>query len=169
MGMTYTPPEGFYGTYNRFEYKSAPSFGRIGSIIGNSIESEDNTFAVLFYIDHIFNKEDSISALFIKNFKMDINRIHLNLLKIIPGVKSVRYYPHGYAQAKFNADTAMVFDVDMRREILSEEHLFGKYRKCKGFLLQKKDRGYIAMFCFYNKDKYWRENEEIVEKLFKYN
>lgn len=169
MGMTYTPPEGFYGTYGQFKNKSAPSFGRIGSIIQSSIESKDNTFAVLFYILPRFDKEDPFNALTIKIFKVDINCMHLHLLNITPGVKSVRYHPHEYAREKFNADTAIVFDMEMHGDILSEDHLFGKYRKCKGVLLQKKNRGYIAMFCFYNKDRYWRENIETVEKLFKYN
>ena len=72
MGMICTPPAGFYGSNNLFKYKYTPSFKDIGSFIESSIESKERDFAVLYYIDDIFNKEDSISALFIKKFKISI-------------------------------------------------------------------------------------------------
>lgn len=168
IDMTYFPPKEFYGTRNRFEYKSAPSFGRIGSIIESSIESKDHTVAILFYIDYIFNKKDSISTLFIDKFKMNLNQMHLNLLKSSPDIKNINYYSNKDAFVKFNADTALVFDVDMHGEILSEKHLFGRYYKCKALLLQKNERGYITMFCFYNEDKDWNKYQKTIEKLFRY-
>jgi len=168
MGIIYLPAKEFYGTSNRFEYKSAPSFGRIGSIIGSSIEAKDYSVAILFYIDYIFDKKDSISTLFIDKFKMNLSQLHLNLLKSTPDIKNINYYSDKDAITKFNADTALVFDVDMHGEILSEKHLFGQYIKCKALLLQKNERGYITMFCFFNEDKDWNKYQKTIEKLFIY-
>ena len=99
---------------------------------------------------------------------MNLSQMHLNLLKSTPDIKNINYYSDKDAFIKFNADTALVFDVDMHGEILSEKHLFGQYYKCKALLLQKNDRGYITMFCFFNEDKDWNKYQKTIEKLFRY-
>jgi hypothetical protein len=80
--------------------------------------------------------------------------------------ENVYYYTETEAKTKFNADTAITYSF-----ILPEKEYYrDKYNHCKILLIQKKGRGYLPLYCFYdmeaakNPDKYMTA----IEGIFKY-
>lgn len=76
----------------------------------------------------------------------------------------VQYYADKDARRKFNADTAITYDVVLN----DDEYYLGKYKYLRALVLQKKDRGFVAIYSFYTDKakrrlaKYWKATEGIL-------
>jgi len=63
--------------------------------------------------------------------------------------KYVTFYPEEYARTKFNADSVATYNCC---PILSRYPYEGKYTGCQALMIEKKDKGYVILYCFYTEE-----------------
>ena len=124
----------------------------------NCILSKDSNFIAYVSVPPIFcGDKDSIYAdfSFKTGFMIEMNTYHLEIIKgdffrntgervtslcDLPLI----YKSSKYARKAFNADTVITYPLRMW------ENLENKYNHCQVMIIQKKRRGCIALYCFYN-------------------
>ncbi len=78
----------------------------------------------------------------------------------------MQYYSQKETKEKFNANTAFTYSVKLNDDELYKD----KYKFLKVLVLQKRDRGFVELYCFYTDDgakeleKYWA----LLENAFRY-
>ena len=78
----------------------------------------------------------------------------------------MQYYSQKETKEKFNANTAFTYSVKLNDDELYKD----KYKSLKVLVLQKRDRGFVELYCFYTDDgakeleKYWA----LLENAFRY-
>jgi hypothetical protein len=75
--------------------------------------------------------------------------------------KYVSFYPEEYARTHFNADLALSYYCWPKRE---EGRTYqGKYTGSQALLLNKKDKGFVVLYCFYTENSKDRINDFMKE------
>jgi hypothetical protein len=76
--------------------------------------------------------------------------------------KYVTFYPEEYARTKFNADSVATYNCWPFWHWYKEPYQ-GKYTRCQALMLQKKDKGYLTLYCFYTEESKKRINAFVKE------
>jgi hypothetical protein len=160
MNLHYIHPKGYILDTIYNEWKDNIYSDKIRCVIGSLIEtrlmSEDGHFLTFLYINEPFVREDSIN---IKGneFSDRINKEHIykakNIVrdfygekKVAKWKKHVHYYSSQDAEYQFNADTVIFISLPE----MKKEYYINPYPYCSVLIIQKNDRGYLPMFCFYD-------------------
>jgi len=61
--------------------------------------------------------------------------------------KYVTFYPEEYARTKFNADSVATYNCWPL--LLKYKPYEGKYTGCQALMIEKKDKGFVTLYCFY--------------------
>ena len=179
MKLKYKLPKGFIGKDTLECFESAPQFKGTVTCVESQMYSTDKNFIVYFYIHENFTAADSaqIAKLFPTFKQYSVENYHVrhieNDLKtsmgdsyIAPVKRHIKYYPNDFVKKTLNADTLISYPLTIKRGL----YLNDLYKNCKVLLIQKKGRGFIALYCFYNEvaaknlDQYMKP----VEEMFKY-
>jgi hypothetical protein len=164
MNLHYVHPKGYIldTTYNDWKdnFYSDGIRRIIGTLVETRLISEDGHFSTFLYINEPFTREDSIKM----SVKMNGNGIsdrvdkeHIYRVKEIVGEfygekkaarwkKYVRYYTSQDSENQFNADTVIFLSLPK----MKKEYYVSPYPYCSVLIIQKNDRGYLPMFCFYD-------------------
>ena len=138
----------------------------------NCILSKDSNFIAYVSVPPIFcGDKDSIYAdfSFKTGFMIEVNTYHLEIIKgdffVNTGERvtslcdlPLTYKSLKYARKAYNADTVITYPLRMW------ENLENKYNHCQVMIIQKKRRGCIALYCFYN-DKGARKLSQYIRSL----
>lgn len=184
MGVVYKLPVGFMHSYR--DVSISTMFWGIGS--EGLVESEDKELFILFNIPYFHTSKDSVElSMFMSPERQKLlspNAMHRNVLnsdikninyykKPMPDIEShLTYYPLDKAKEYYNADSAFIFEVNLRdhpyRYTLEESEPdlmnFEKYRHCTAFMLHKKDRGFLVMY-LYHTDNVAARLDDYLERL----
>lgn len=179
MKVTFKQPTNFRGTDSVECFKTYPKLQLIMTCAGNQLVSADGDVLIFLYIYKPFRRADSISMQKMfpnKNFDV-IDKVHANTIRnnimfsqgetaASDWKKFVTYYPEKEAKAKFNADTAIKFSINLKQE----DFYKNKFQFLKALFIQKKDRGFLGIYVFHTAEgerkieDYWRQ----IETIFKY-
>ncbi|MDR2954540.1 MAG: hypothetical protein LBV43_05620 [Prevotella sp.] len=185
MGIEYTLPNGFT---HRYKEVSTPTF--FWALLCGIVESEDNELFILFYVPPIQTKKDSAELSVFRSperrWSLSPREMHRNSMrhdftkisyyeKPLPDIyKEITYYPSEKAKEYYNADTVIVYDVNVkdhpeRHQLLEGEGAsdvmdLEKYGNCKAVMLQKNDRSFLTMYLFHS-DKAAAHINDYLEKL----
>lgn len=184
--VNYKKPESFLEVPGYDCFKGKGRLEAMLSCLRNQLRSKDGEFITFIPLNRFHTKKDSVNLRrsFPEMFISDLNLQHVYQIRAVilyslgkdatlRGENSgfdwkryVHYYSDEKAIQKFNADTAITFVIKLNDNEVYKE----KYKYLKALYLQKKDRGFIELYCFYtdqgNKHlpKYW----QAVEGIFKY-
>jgi hypothetical protein len=128
----------------------------IGSFVETRLMSEDGHFSTFLYIDEPFTFEDSVNMCG-NGISDRVDKKHIYRIKDIVGEfygekkaarwkKYVRYYTSQDAKSEFNADTVIFLSLPG----MKKGYYVSPYPYCSVLIIQKNDRGYLPMFCFYD-------------------
>ncbi len=172
MNVVYRKPEGFIEIGSTECFKENPKFEEAFTCVSNLLQSEDNQFMVFMQTHRLFTKREisEMRRLF-KDF--DPENFPVNKMKYIVKVffgkekannwgELVDFYSIEEAHKKFNADCAMKLSISLTLE----DYYKKDYKYVDVLFFQKKERGFVGLFCFYtdkarrNFDHYWKKIEE---------
>ena len=170
MNMEYTHPAGFIG--------DSTLIGLDRVCTEANLVSQDRSFMVFYRINNPFTKDDSIKFTpdypeYDGNSNHQVDAEHISIIKSFVDISFgkaadwkdyVHYYPQQYAKNKFNADT--VISVTLPLEIhddfsyAKDYYYYGtinrrfhsNYTHGVVLIIQKKGRGFVAMYCFYDEN-----------------
>ena len=168
MGVKFTLPNDFK-CYSK--WVETPCFFWLG--LDGIVESIDENVFILFSMPTPYTEKDSVelSFFFPENRPyLSPNKMHLNTIlsdlarnkgldipearKEINIQEHVTYYSDEDAKSAFNADTVITYDVKITglkySSELAEVINTKKYKHCKALVLQKENRGFLVMYCFYS-------------------
>lgn len=179
MKIIYNKPDGFKEIVRPESFKSKPKLEYIITFAEDQLHSNDEQFIAFIPVHKFFTREDSIDMKkFFPGMPFDvIDKIHSNAIKnnikmslgeeaARDYIKYITYYSPEEAKHKFNADTAISFQIKLDFNDYYEE----KYNHLDALFLQKKGRGYINFYCFYTDSaikklpEYWKA----IEGVFRY-
>jgi hypothetical protein len=170
MCLEYHKPEGFTEISGDESFNYKQMLRSALGIIYSILSSEDEHFIVFMRIDEIFTPDKA------KKYSYDLTDVeHISQIQGIMKVffgndvsaweNQIEYY-NDEAKAKFNADTV----VSCLIQLPATEYYQDKYGYCKVIIVQKKGRGYLPLYCFY--DDIAAKNVEkylvAIEGIFKY-
>lgn len=185
--VTYEKPSDFSETpliaVNECFYDNA-KLKSMFSCVANLLVSEDEEFISFLSLHNFLKKADAIRMQQdFPGMKLpNLNNQHANSVRAeilyslgkdaaLRGPNAgfnwkeyVQYYSDKDARRKFNADTAITYDIVLN----DDEYYLGKYKYLRALVLQKKDRGFVAIYSFYTDKakrrltKYWKATEGIL-------
>jgi len=156
MNIEYSQPAGFVGSggLTSIFYND----GTLGDNVRINLISEDQSCIVGYRIFNPLTKEDSVK--FFPNAKGNVvdmghwqveyleNRIKRAFKNDTDWKKHVYYYPLHDVTNRFNADT--VFSVSFMLDKNKTKYYDNNYSNCTILIIQKKGRGYVAVYCVYD-------------------
>lgn len=163
-------------------FENNPTLKKILICGGNKLQSNDSSFVVFNTIGTVYTRKPQndqvIQVLppkektpytpnthYIAYIKNDISQ-SLGKEAALNWQDHVRYYSKEETLKKFNADTAISYSINLK----SQDYYQGKYNNLWVLMIQKKDKGFLRMYCFYeniSKKKLAKYKAEI-EKVFSY-
>lgn len=176
MNVVYSKPEGFKEVGYTECFNENPKLKEAFTCVLNQLQSEDNQFMVYMQTHRLFNKEEILDMrrLF-PDF--DPENIPVNTMKYI--IKAffgkekednweelIDFYSNKEAHKKFNSDSAMKLSICLS----PDDYYKNEYKYIDVLFFQKRERGYIGLFCFFtdkargNYNHYWKK----IEKTFYY-
>lgn len=183
MGLVYKKPKGFSEKTGKHEsFENNRVLWNLFHLLRLQLQSEDDNYAVFFSL-HNYASNKRIHEGAHPNINADLMHLRQSRRFILqsrfPGQyfptaypewerdttwrKELYYYPEKEALKKFNADTAMVFDM-----WLEPEHAYkGKYNLVRTLVAQKNKQGSVFVHVFSKGDikkKDWAQ----IEKMFYY-
>jgi hypothetical protein len=149
MNLNYTHPEGYILDSTYFERIDDVYLSRIHAAISvfdeTHLASRDGHFLTFLLIQEPSTRENSVDKEHIYEIK--------NLVKELYGEKNVdkwekyvRFYSSQDAKREFNADT--VISLSLPKE--KNGYYVSPYPYGSVLVIQKNNRGYLPMFCFYD-------------------
>lgn len=158
MKLKYKKPRGFKEAYRAsecFEPNSKLSLSL--TCVVNKLYTKEEDFIAFMPLHRVFGPEEIADwKKIIPNFNYDVDQILNSNLKRIIRVwygdeaagdweQYVTYYPTAEAKRKFNADKAVTFSIK-----LDSAEYFDRYKYLDVFSIQKKGRGSVSFYCFYD-------------------
>jgi len=147
INMEYSHPTGFMG--------DSLMIGLDWDYSEINLTSKDGSFLVCLSLYNTFNTD-------FKHTDRAKNIVELCYGKEADWGDYVQYYPQQYAKSKFNADTVisitLTYKIHEDFNYESDKYYFNRingklnsnYNHGKVFIIQKEERKFITMYCFYN-------------------
>lgn len=161
MKLDYTLPDGFTGTKYEECFDSISQFDWMLPCVSSHIISQDKHFHTSLVIYNLFSRsnDDYIAELW--------RNVYYSYKDKIFGESLENYVrPDNDVKIFSNADTVIICSL-----VLNEGNRYlNKYNHCDVIYYQKKNRGFIGLYCFYddiavaNLDKYMQE----IKRVFRY-
>lgn len=141
-----------------FSYAAAKDYKGIPLTFREYFIPKDGSFVIYVEVAPICSTDSvHVDIEFGPTLTWKIDEMHINRIKADFGMNlnkkvgciflrdlPVSYKSSSYAKKTFNADTVITYPLKMW-EVYKE-----KYNSCQVMIIQKKSRGYIAFYCFYN-------------------
>ena len=156
MSLTFSPPiDDFFSNSAGHNFYNVPHINQLHGTM-YSIESKDSEFFCCIYARFIDNDaiktRKEVEENVIRDIKLTKQRnIGKNDEK---NLISTRYYSPKEARELFNADTVIGYSVELLDGgfvMKNSKNKSFKYSGNKVLLLQKNERGFIVLYCFYTK------------------
>lgn len=178
MSLTFTPPvDDFDSNTGGQNFYNLPHLYRLHGTM-YALESKDSEFFCCVFAKFIDNDAVMTRCEAKTNVAHDIivtkrfptqQSANLSLIKDISPF--VSYYSPEKAKEIFNADTVICYSIDMyglNLSMNSRRNKLFNYSENKVLLLQKNDRGFIALYCFYTKkgQKKLKKYMRLIENTF---
>ena len=169
MNLEYRHPKGYISNGNNEEINIRSKSGEWICTNYPTIYTDDKFF-ITYDIIPITTREDS--ALRAKMFPGTpdvIDKQHIyqlrSLLRSTIGEDAseswknyVTYLPEEEAKRKFNADTVITYSVSFEKDYYFRD----KYSNCKIYFIQRKGRGFVPIFCFFD-EKAFKEQKKYLK------
>ena len=183
MDVEYKLPSGFKHKYNDV-FTGAMFWVGLDGIV----ESDDDELFILFYVPYFHTKKDSVELSMFSNpenrLRLSPNLMHRNTVRVDinnisyykqtpPDVgKELTYYSFEKSREYFNADSAIIYNINIKDHPYnytlpeSDPRIFDldKHKYCRVVMLQKKDRSFLSMYCFYS-DKAATKIDDYIDSL----
>jgi len=181
--ITYNKPDNFREVIDGNDcFENNPLLKKILICGGNKLQSNDSSFVVFSTIGTVYTRKpqnDQIIEVlppkektpytpnthYIAYIKNDISQ-SLGKDAELNWQDHVRYYSKEETFKKFNADTVISYSINLK----SQDYYQGKYNNLWVLMIQKKDKEFIRMYCFYENisKKKLAKYKTNVESMFKY-
>ncbi|MFV0566875.1 MAG: hypothetical protein ACK5NB_13715 [Flavobacteriaceae bacterium] len=182
MSLSLNKPEVFDKAYNRECFQDNAKLNRMFTCVGYQLWSKPNNFVVFFPSRAIIaeNRDfgEALTSRFplLKKSTVDVQHVYQLSAEIKHALgddayknwkKHVTYLPQEESLRKFNADTAITYNIKLKQK----DYYKQEFGNIWALTIQKKGKGYITLHCLY-KDMPEEElnvYKNAVESIFKYH